>query len=872
MMYWAAILFASLSWMFGVKHFVEPDAMRQWALIGAALVCGTVAVRRSAGDVRLSRKYLLLLAPIGLTIAMAQDVFRPGLYVLAAGVVLLVVGGAARSAWLGFVRQVGLAGALLGTVLVAQGPIFWMIGAWTARNPQVPYVASVVYYILTWVGADVSHSHHTLYLRMMREVHAVSVTWNHLAVYPMTLLWLAGSLLVWWDRGGRPVMVRWAKLTATLIGYAVFRFAIVVALFMTAMLFVEYGEDKVWVELFWLPSVTAVTLLPLVPVLARFVPWGSAGPLIAGPIGVWDRRRQRVAVVGMAAAACAVLTTGNYFWESGVAKPGRVLIDEAHSKWERTDRAYTTDWYGNESGYNYYCMAQYLNHYYDVEFNMNEPLTPERLAQCDVLILKTPTSPFSDDEIDAIEQFVEDGGGLFAFGEHTNVFGSSACLNPVTRRFGIGFEYDIALDIDRKWEQIAFPRTIGVDPITKEMPFFRFAVSATIIADSWRARPLIRSGGLWTLPIEYASGNFYPQVEDKTYARFGAFDQLVSSTFGRGRVVCFADSTVYSNFLAFYPGKPEVLLGAVEWLNRESRMPWLDTGAAAVFLVLVAAVLVMARRLRPNLGWSAVTVATAVATVWIVMWACGAHARAAYPAPKPHTPYTNIVFDLESGDYVLPVFGFVGVNDYRDSYSVFYQWVLRLGHFTRIALEGADFDLDAALAGDDPIVMIRPVKPFEAARRSAVRAFLERGGSLLVLDSAANSDSTANTLLGEFDMAVANRPCSGQMIVEPTSGARICTVTQAAPVEGGTPLLRTNADEVVLASRRVGKGELIVGGVADRFTDMQMGVTWRVVPDATLRKVYELAFTLFRGLADGDMAGQVRSMGAIYGAQAVAAN
>ena len=73
----------------------------------------------------------------------------------------------------------------------------------------------------------------------------------------------------------------------------------------------------------------------------------------------------------MVASALAMLClVGGWGWEDpGRTKTGRLIIDEGHSAWEKTNRPYDTEWYGEESGYNYYCLAQFLGYYYQVRHN-----------------------------------------------------------------------------------------------------------------------------------------------------------------------------------------------------------------------------------------------------------------------------------------------------------------------------------------------------------------------------------------------------------------------------------------------------------------------------------------------------------------------
>ncbi len=851
---WCLVVAASLSWVFAVGECVAPEPIRRWILLGAALLAAVLAFRGESAAHALTFRHLWILAPLAATLPIVPPLYRPPALTLALGVALAALASRGRGPEAAVVRHTGRAAVVLGAVLIAQTPIWWLVAAWTARNPEIPYASGLLYELLAWIGADVGFDGNALYLRTIHDMHQFRPTWGHLALLPLFQIWVGGALLIWWRRARGNVLGRLAAFTATLGAYGVLRLILMLAWFATAMLHVPYGEETVHVELFWLPWVTALSFVPLVPLLARLVPLPEDDSVVEdAPVRLFPR----AACIVLAAVAALGAVAGLRYPDPGTVKQGRVLLEEAHSRWERTDTPYDTEWYGGESEYNYYCMAAYLRHFFQVQVNDRAPLTPEMLAAHDVLILKNPTEPYTDAEVDAIDAFVRRGGGLFLVGEHTDVFGTSTCLNQVARRFGCQFLPDAVFDIDRKWEQVFFPPARGAHPIVRDVPFFRYAVTCSIDAQSWRVRPVMRSSGLWSLPIEYAASNFYPQVKDHTYARFGTFDQMVTVPAGRGRVAAFTDSTVYSNFLAFYPGKPELLVKTIAWLDRENRHGWVEGAGLGACALALLGLVVLSAFSRHRLGSSAAALTVAFAAGWGGLWCCDLLSDRWYPMPAPRTPPAEIVFDLQHSQVELPIFGFSQKTE--KSYQIFYQWALRPGFFPK-----AVFDLEAAFAAAAPIIVAKPVGACPPSLRAAARRYLERGGRLLVLDSPGNDAAFANELLGEFGLGLKAGMARGSAIVEPGTGARICTFGRGRSVEGGTPLLATDAGEPVLAVMSVGKGWVAASGLAERFVDAQMGYSTRALPNRELRAVYELAFTLFRGLAQGELPAQVAALGACY--------
>lgn len=845
---WTAVVLASSSWLFAFRLIVSPEPRIQWALVGGAWMAAAAGFSAAGAGLRLPAASAWLLAPLSAVLAWGEPAFRPGAWVAAAGLAASILSARRREEAGGRLAALGLSGIWLGAILAAQGPLCDLYAAWTARNPDVPLAAPLLAPILRWVGADASASDGILHLRMMRASHPFALGWTHLAGLPLLLIAAGGSLALLWDGSRRPLARRWAALLALSAGYGIVRLALVALAFVTAMLLVPYESDATRFGLFWLPSVTALSFLPLIPFLARLLPLGS--PREAG--GGGPARSAAGAIACAALAACAAVFA-LHFHDPGTRKGGRVLIDASRSRWERIDRPYDTDWYGTESGYNYWCAARYLDRFFPVDVHREGPLTAERLSGCDVLLLKTPTAPYAPEEVDAIARFVEAGGGLFLIGEHTNVFGSSVFLNPVLRRFGMALRSDCVFDIERRWEECVFPPSLGRHPAILDVPHFLFAVSCSIQADGASVRPVLRPGGLWTLPIHYPAENFYPPVVDRADARWGAFDQMAAVERGAGRVAAFGDSTVFSNFSAFQPGKPELLLGTVEWLNRRNRWAWLNGAAWILCAALAGAGLLLGR------PWPCASALLAAAGAgWAALALLSASTRAAYPAPAPRTEPVRIAFDLEHGACELPLFGFI--QDHARSYEVFFQWVQRLGYFPR-----ADLSLEAALSGSRAVVVANPRKDLSPAEEIALRGYVERGGALLVLSSAdPETAAAADRLVRPFGLSFLPGPLAGALLAEPSSGAPLCPASGACVVAGGEPLLGTDAGETVAAFARAGKGIVVAAGLGEIFTDPRMGGSHRAIPDRPLRALYEVEFSLLRGMVEGDLPGRIRKLGEIY--------
>jgi hypothetical protein len=212
--------------------------------------------------------------------------------------------------------------------------------------------------------------------------------------------------------------------------------------------------------------------------------------------------------------------------------------------------------------------------------------------------------------------------------------------------------------------------------------------------------------------------------------------------------------------------------------------------------------------------------------------------RTALPVPQAKRPFTHVVIDRTVCDVPLSESGFIAGAE--DGFGIFERWILRLGYFTSRRAN------HAALVGD-ALVFLNPNREVAVDFRQRLAEYVEAGGRVLVVDSPANAESTANALLHPFGLRV-NRSTELAGRLETPGGWPAGVIAEATcAIEGGTPLIRIGGRPVA-ATAHFGAGTVTVVGFGSRFTDARMGVTGDVLPDAALRNVYELEFQLLRTL------------------------
>jgi hypothetical protein len=223
----------------------------------------------------------------------------------------------------------------------------------------------------------------------------------------------------------------------------------------------------------------------------------------------------------------------------------KILFDEAHSEaWTIRPELANAMQPAHPGDASYERAAAALaERDFTVQANTGDPLSAAALSDCDVLVLAHPSDPkwerttgtgsprLTTDELDAIEAWVNDGGGLVVLGEtEQEKYGNN--LNDLLARFGLKLENDTVQDYEHStgaptWilsELGAGARGRDGDLLARvrEACFYR----ATTISSSNGARVLARTHRSASTP---------------------GGPLLVAAEHGRGRVVVLGDSDLFGD-------------------------------------------------------------------------------------------------------------------------------------------------------------------------------------------------------------------------------------------------------------------------------------------------------------------------------------
>ncbi|MBN2476864.1 MAG: hypothetical protein JXB62_19815 [Pirellulales bacterium] len=858
---WMGVALLAGSWLLGLSYYYPADGLA-WVLVvafGTVLLGGSI--RRLPPRRELAIALVLLLPAVGY----ASWPVKAAPLLIAAGLAIELLPIPRR-----WPRWLGRGAMASGTVLLVQSLAMVFYASQTARSHELPGpLVEMLAAIARLLGVDAAADGSAVVMHSIRQVHRLGATWE-LLIDPPTWCFFVGSLVLFgltaW--GNLPAGRRWPawidllrRLAVVLVVWLPIRAGLMMGLYAHRVLRTDAELPLHAMNQFLSPWVLLLLLLGPVLLLA----WGQnafsgksrpsgdepSDEAFGGEIANGPKHRPVPLVLRdllPVMLAVAVLTWGVAWDPVGTRKAGRVMVVERHSTWEPTSKPYDTTWYGHDCGYNYAALYDYCGQYYQMSrLSESEKIDRRRLDQCDVLVIKTPTARYSREEVDAVVRFVKRGGGLLLVGDHTNVFKCGTYMNDITRKMGFVFRDDLLFGTgDSPYEQSYRPPQVP-HPVVQHLPPTDFAVSCSIDPGRSWGRAAIRGTGLFSLPPDYHRSNYHTVPQLRPDMRYGAFIQLWSTRFGDGRVLAFTDSTIFSNFCVFQPGKAELFRGMLEWLNHGDALgdprPWL----VALGTVLLAAGLWLARH---RLGAWLVLVAAGTCGWVLASVAVAALGRAAMPVPEVVRPLPRVVIDRTTSDVLLSKGAYI--QGAGEGYGLFEQWIPRLGCYT---IRGRG---EEAFSGE-VLVAICPNRSVSPRFRQRLIEYVEGGGKLLVLDSPENTASTANSLLWPFGLSIVHGPQDGWQrgVLTLTDDWPGIELSGACEVAGGRTIARL-ADRSVGAVAHCKKGAVMAVGFASAMNDASFGYAWNSQPAANTLFTYDtyvrfnVQFALLRSLASGE--------------------
>jgi hypothetical protein len=267
---------------------------------------------------------------------------------------------------------------------------------------------------------------------------------------------------------------------------------------------------------------------------------------------------------------------------SAPATPGpKIYYDAVHGArhlWNRDNRRYRAD-YHTVSGW-YRFMAGLRTAGYEVVGEDYACFDRTTLDAYDVFMVGEETYHgrfMTDDEVDTLVDWVEDGGGLFVTVEHTNAHYMGDVFNRLTKRMPIQARFDSICDTEtshgssRDW--VSFP-TIKPHPVTEGVEEYHFYNGCSLDTEHG---VMLSSETSWSdhyAPKDKPVNNGNKKADEGEET--GPLTGVAAFEFGKGRVVVIADHNALTNTEIYVGDHHRFGMNAIRWLAGEGpeRVSW----------------------------------------------------------------------------------------------------------------------------------------------------------------------------------------------------------------------------------------------------------------------------------------------------------
>ena len=246
----------------------------------------------------------------------------------------------------------------------------------------------------------------------------------------------------------------------------------------------------------------------------------------------------------------------------------RILFDEAHSEaWTVRPELAAKMQPAHPGDASYALAARALSESdFVVQANDQRPLNAGTLRRCDVLVIAHPSEPawerttgvgsprLSEEELEAIDSFVQAGGGLIVIGEtEQEKYGNN--LNELLGRFGMRLENDTVQDYEH---HVGAPSWILADLQQGARGADGDLLARVHAACLYRATTITATNGARVLA----------RAHDSASVPGGAL--IVAGEHGAGRVVVLADSDLFGDDCLDQLDHRALWLNIVHWAGREA--------------------------------------------------------------------------------------------------------------------------------------------------------------------------------------------------------------------------------------------------------------------------------------------------------------
>lgn len=447
-------------------------------------------------------------------------------------------------------------------------------------------------------------------------------------------------------------------------------------------------------------------------------------------------RVARMRLAGAAFGASLLCGGGFLVPDPGELKPGRILVDDHSSAyWEPSARLLDRNWYGDYATYSFTAAVEWLSHRWMVDVNPERRLSKALLSNYDILILKTPTEDFSEEEIRDVRAFVEEGGGLLLVGDHTDLLGSSTRFHELIKPWPLRFRDDAVLSGGTGAHSHLTGRTLLRHPAASSVDELDFMTSCSLEL-GWTAEAVLVAPFQRSDAADYANNSYFGASKEDPSRPSGPLVLAGGVAVGKGRVYAFTDSTIWSSFTLHKNGHVRPLGDAVRWLQRKN---W-DAAHVRFALGLIGGGLILLTLLWA--GWRGMAGPWILGTGWglgLAMLAAHGVTLWLHQEPEAHVEPPSVRFQWIGCEFAVPPVIGSAFDRLEVAFDTLTLTMLRLGAEPSVALTYAEVLEPRPSA----LVVVNPLDPPPPGHCEAIAAYVESGGELVLIDALRNGGASS---------------------------------------------------------------------------------------------------------------------------------
>ena len=248
----------------------------------------------------------------------------------------------------------------------------------------------------------------------------------------------------------------------------------------------------------------------------------------------------------------------------------KVLFDESGPmgpNYGKADTIYNIGTFG-ASGF-----ASLLESYgYSVSKITDKPITSEKLKGYNVLVIMNSYRNYTDEEVNTIKEFVNNGGGLLLVGNNWGDVdgGPNFSFNKIARSFGVSFANNELVTDNNHYiffTSCVIVNNITPSPITNNVSSFYYYMGTYIKHPGSSNVVAYTSNDSWgDLGSTTSEGYVFSNFEKDTNETSGPLPVISQMQYGKGKIVFMGAALTFANSMFYRSNGWKLGLNSVNWL------------------------------------------------------------------------------------------------------------------------------------------------------------------------------------------------------------------------------------------------------------------------------------------------------------------